>query len=153
MNKVYILCGVPASGKSTWCQNNIPKDALYVSRDEVRFSMVKPNEPYFSRESEVFDEFINRIRAGIAAGKDVYADATHLNWTSRAKTMHAVGRENCIFDALVFNASLDGCLLRNSGRSGRTFVPEHSIEEMFHRFTIPTKNEGFNEIWIKEVDK
>ena len=53
MSTVYLLCGVPASGKSTYCKNNVPKDAVYVSRDVIRFSMVKPNEPYFSKEELV----------------------------------------------------------------------------------------------------
>lgn len=153
MSIVYLLCGVPASGKSTYCKNNVPKDAVYVSRDVIRFSMVKPNEPYFSKEDAVFKEFIRQIQEAIAAGKDVYADATHLNGSSRAKTMNAIGRDKCDFQALVFKASLDGCILRNAGRSGRAFVPEHSIEEMFHRFTIPTSNEGISKVWIMEVDK
>ena len=152
MSTLYVLCGVPASTKTTWCKQNMPKDAIYVSRDEIRFSMLKPNDQYFSKEKEVFDEFIKRIKDGLNRGFDVYADATHLNRSSRAKLIQAVGRGKWDFQALVFIASLDGCLFRNSIRGGRAYVPEDSLIQMYHRFTIPTANEGFSKIWKMEVD-
>lgn len=114
--------------------------------------MLKPTDAYFSKEQEVFDEFIRRIKEGLDAGKTVYADATHLNRSSRSKLINAVGRGQYDFQALVLIASLDTCLLRNSQRSGRAYVPEDSIESMYNNFTIPNKNEGFSEVWIKEVD-
>ena len=123
-----------------------------MSRDEIRFSMLKPNDQYFSKEKEVFEEFIKRIKDGLNRGLDVYADATHLNRSSRAKLMQAVGRGNWDFQALVFIASLDGCLFRNSMRGGRAYVPEDSLTQMYHRFTVPTANEGFSKIWKMEVD-
>lgn len=152
MSTLYVLCGVPASTKTTWCKQNVPKDAIYVSMDEIRFSILKPNDQFFSKEKEVFDEFIKRIKDGLNRGFDVYADATHLNRSSRAKLMQAVGRGNWDFQALVFIASLDGCLFRNSMRGGRTYVPEDSLIQMYHKFTIPTANEGFSKIWTMEVD-
>lgn len=152
MSTLFVLCGIPASTKTTWCRKNVPKDAIYVSRDEIRFSMLKPNDQYFSKEKEVFDEFIKRIKDGLNRGFDVYADATHLNRNSRAKLMQAVGRGNWDFQALVFIASLDGCLNRNAGRGGRAYVPEDSLTQMYHKFTIPTANEGFSKIWKMEVD-
>lgn len=152
MATLYMLCGVPGAGKSYWCNNNLTANDIYVSRDVIRFSMLKPNEPYFSKEDAVFKEFIRQIKEGLAAGKNVYADATHLNRSSRSKTMFAVGRGNWDFQALVFIASLNGCLERNSRRSGRAYVPEESLEQMFHKFTVPTTNEGFSKIWKMEVD-
>lgn len=151
MATLFIMCGVPGVGKSTWAKENVPKDAVYVSRDEVRFSILQPNDTYFAKEKEVFNEFINRIKAGLAAGKNVYADATHLNSSSRNKLMNAVGRGNWDFQALVFTASLEDCLIRNSKRNGRAYVPEDSLVEMYHKFSIPTKREGFSEVWVREV--
>lgn len=153
MGRLYLMCGVPGSGKSYWCQNNIPESATYVSRDEVRFSLVKPNEPYFSKENEVFDEFINRIVEGLKYG-DVYADATHLNRNSRAKTIMAVkkkGGNPDSIEALVIKCSLDKCIEQNAKRSGRSYVPEDQIEQMFSKFTIPTQNEMINKVWVMEV--
>ena len=61
MSKLYIMMGIPGSGKSTWCRHNIKDTDAYVSRDKIRFGLVNPNEPYFSKENQVYQEFINTI--------------------------------------------------------------------------------------------
>ena len=53
MKKLYVMCGGPGSGKSTWIKKNLPTFKGYtkvVSRDEIRFSLVKEGEEYFSKE-------------------------------------------------------------------------------------------------------
>ena len=63
MATLYILCGPSGCGKSTWSHQYIAfEDALgndirYVSRDEIRFSIIKEEEDYFSHEKEVFKTF------------------------------------------------------------------------------------------------
>lgn len=34
--EIYIMCGIPGSGKSTWIKNNLPEDILVISRDLIR---------------------------------------------------------------------------------------------------------------------
>lgn len=153
MARLFMLCGCPGVGKSTWAKENVPKNAVYISRDEIRYRIVKPNEPYFSKETEVYSTFVAEIKTALYEGYDVYADATHLNRSSRSKLINAIGRDADIeYIALVFKAELETCLYRNSLRSGRARVPEDQVEKMWHSFTIPTKNEGFSEIYVKECD-
>ena len=59
--KVYLLSGPPASGKSTWIREHMTPHSEWISRDKVRFSIVKEDEEYFSHEDEVFDTFIAYI--------------------------------------------------------------------------------------------
>ena len=49
------MVGCPGSGKSTWAKKHLP-DTYYVSRDEVRFSLLQDGEDYFSHEKEVFNK-------------------------------------------------------------------------------------------------
>lgn len=57
MSTLYILCGPSGCGKSTW-RNEFIKDynnrIHYVSRDEIRFSLVKEGEDYFSKGKRSF---------------------------------------------------------------------------------------------------
>ena len=59
------MVGIPGSGKSTWakarCKNN--PHAAYISRDEIRFSLLKDEEEYFAKENGA--DFTEPITAGI----------------------------------------------------------------------------------------
>ena len=60
MKRVYVMCGIPGSGKSTLAKQlaaEVKCSVNIVSRDQIRFSMISENEPYFSKEKEVFKEF------------------------------------------------------------------------------------------------
>lgn len=59
--KVFIMCGPPGSGKSTWVRERLTSNDEWISRDNVRFSIVREDEDYFSHEDDVFDTFINYI--------------------------------------------------------------------------------------------
>lgn len=52
MATLYVICGIPGSGKSTWIKNHTSSEIL-VSRDAIRFDMVKEDEPYFSDRKSV----------------------------------------------------------------------------------------------------
>lgn len=157
MSKLYVMCGCPASGKSTFILNNIEPDNEYetrISRDEIRFSMVKEDEEYFSREKEVFREFVSLINLALDYGYTVYADATHLNKASRNKLLRNIHSEKldsvkCIF----MNTSLETALERNKNRIGtRGYVPEEQIKKMYSSIEIPKLEEGFDNIFfINEI--
>lgn len=153
MINLHILCGIPASGKSTWAKAQIAKStfsAIRISRDEIRFHLLKPNEDYFSKENEVFAQFIEEIKSAIKSGyHDIYVDATHINYSSRHKVLKAIGSVklysvNLIYD--VFCTSMQTALDRNSKRTGRALVPAEAIDSMFRAFVLPTWTEGDDEM-------
>lgn len=149
MPKLYMLSGVPqlGSGKSTWAKKISEKDgSIYVSRDEIRLTKIKDNEEYFSKEEEVFKEFINRIQSAINDGKDVIADATHTSKGSRAKFLKALYLKNVQVIAVVINTPSFICLERNAKRSGRARVPDKVMKSMIQFCSIPRIEEGFDKI-------
>lgn len=155
---LYIMVGIPGSGKSTCIKNNLEiliRDygvGKVVSRDAIRFSLVKEDEPYFSKEREVFDTFIKEIKEGLADEKInfVIADATHINQASRTKTLRALSGslKGVKVVAVAMITDLDTCLQRNMKRTGRELVPEDAIINMYHNLTRPEVEEGFDEIWL-----
>lgn len=148
MNKgrLFIMCGIPGSGKTYFCKNKVKGKHIYVSRDEIRFALLNEDDDYFSKEKEVWKYFVAKIEAGLEKGEDVYADATHLNPASRAKLMNCfvdVGEINAIY----FDIPIEVIKKQNAQRSGRAYVPEEQINSMAKNYQIPEYKEGFKHIW------
>lgn len=155
MPKLYIMCGPSGVGKTTWAHNfmNENFDMRYVSRDEVRYSMIKDDEEYFSHEKEVFKKFVAIITEALIDGFDVIADATHLNEFSRRKLTQAIDMRFTDYEIIYVVVSLgyDECAKRNASREGRARVPETALKNMYRDFRFPSRNEDERIIDIIEV--
>jgi len=155
---LYILCGPSGCGKSTWANqfmnDHNTDDIRYVSRDEIRFSLVGEDEDYFAHEKEVFRKFSGTIAQTLVDGFDVIADATHLNEFSRRKLTQAIDYYTKDYEVIYvsFNVDVDTCLARNTPREGRANVPETVIRNMCRDFRAPTKDEDERVIDIIEVE-
>lgn len=148
--KLMIMVGIPGSGKSTFARNYIENETsvptVWVSRDEIRYSLISDKDEYFAKEKEVFKIFVKKINTALALGKNVIADATHLNVPSRKKLLSNITIPNIQIEACVMDTSLQECLNNNEKRSGRARVPQETILRMFHQFEYPTFSEGFTSI-------
>ena len=137
------MSGISGSGKSTWVKQQIAeKGGFWASRDAVRFSMVREDEPYFERENEVFNAWIAQICEALNNPiiEDIYIDATHLNDRSREKTLSRLPKENINkITNVVFLVPIETCLERNAQRTGREVVPEDAIRNMQKSFKMPKK--------------
>lgn len=156
---LYILCGCAGCGKTTWANSFIASceiDIRYVSRDEIRFSILKNGEDYFAHENEVFNKFVGTISATLVDGFDVIADATHLNQKSRAKLIRAIdtrGYTNYNIIFVSFNIPLDVCLEHNAQRTGRALVPEENLKQMYRLYREPRATEDTRCTAIWEVSE
>ena len=154
---LYIMCGPSGCGKTTWAHNFInmypQKDIHYVSRDEIRFSILKDGEDYFSREKEVFKKFVATLQQTLIDGFDIIADATHLNEFSRRKLTQAIDMQFTDYTIVyvVFNTTVTTCIMQNARRHGRARVSETIIRNMCRDFRAPTKDEDERVIDIIEV--
>ena len=144
---LWVMCGAPGSGKTWFAKNKLMKDSNwdYISRDEVRFSIIKDDEEYFSHETAVFNAFIGKITFALLYGNDnIIADATHLNWGSRRKLLKALEKYKSLEEIdiilVVIEAKLEDILKRNKLRSGRARVPEEAIRRMYASMNDPEKD-------------
>ena len=159
--KVFLLSGVPGAGKSTWVRANMTVGSEWISRDNVRFAIIKDDEDYFAHEDEVFDTFINYINQTLENPNidQIFIDATHLSRRSRRKTISRIRMANVEeLNCICFTTHKAVCHARNNLREGRSKVPASAIENMFNAYSLPTKDEGFTHIYnvnengiIKEV--
>lgn len=148
MADLYLMCGVPGAGKSTFLKNHIKKEnSVIISRDAIRFSIVKPDEDYFSHEDEVLNIFWEQINKALAEGKDTFVDQTSL--TPRARKwllQHVEGYKHA--NLIWIDENLETCLERNELRRGtRAYVPKAVIRRMFSQFIEPSLDEGFDYIF------
>ena len=148
MADLYLMCGVPGAGKSTFLKNHIKENnTKVISRDKIRFSIVKPNEEYFSHEDEVLEIFWKQINEALAENKTVYVDQTSLTPRSRKWLLqHVTGYERACL--IWINEDLETCLERNEKRKGtRAYVPRSVIRRMYRQFIEPSLEEGFDYIF------
>ena len=128
--RLWIMVGPPGAGKTHFVRNVMldGEGVRYISRDEIRYSMVRANEAYFSKEKKVFQEFITQIKEALDTEdeyvSDVIADATHLNWSSRNKLLSALGILSGAYShvdiiPIVMTTSYEESLRRNNTRNGR----------------------------------
>ena len=134
---LWILVGLPGSGKSYWAKRFLNDNTVYISRDEIRFSVLEDGEDYFNKEGYVYSAFLRKIQEALTNGYNVIADATHLNWASRRKLIQHLVLVNVNVNCVVFKTSLEVCFQRNAGREGRAHVPEDVIYQMNRAKTHP----------------
>jgi len=155
MTTLYVMCGAPGSGKSTWAHEfQKGRDINYISRDQIRLSIITDEEHYFSHEDEVYDKFVDEIALGLQTS-DVIADATHLSHGARLKLYSALAARGMTYDKyqIIFvqmGTDVEECVRRDDLREGRQHVTRSVVRRMFYQNTHPTINEFPNvkEVWI-----
>lgn len=153
MKRLWLLVGAPGSGKSTYLTQQRAANSAIVSRDLIRYSLVKENEPYFSKEPLVYRKLLEEAWSALTNSKitDVFIDQTSLTKASRAKLINALKARHAYWDelnALVFILPLQRTLNQNALRTGRERVPERQVIEMYNSLEAPTKKEGFNNLFV-----
>lgn len=146
MADLMIMIGIPGAGKSTWCKENIKSPMQkYVSRDEIRFSLLKEGDEYFSKEDEVCRIFYDTITKYLKEGYHVVADATHLNAASRKKLIYNIEGYDKVF-GMYIDTPLRKCLENNEKRKGtKSYVPRSVIRRMASQLSFPGVDEDYFE--------
>ena len=140
---LIIMCGIPASGKSTVAKlfnSNI------VSTDSIRQELYG-DEGIQGNGKDVFSLAYSRIRNYLSLGENVVFDATNIRKRDR-KTVIDIGKEyNCDNIIICYcSTSLKIALKRNANRERK--VPAPVIERMFNNFEKPSYSEGVNYICV-----
>ena len=149
--RLYVLIGIPGSGKTTWVQNqDWARDCVYVSTDTwVELEAEQQGRTY----SEVFEEYmpkaVNIMSAQVIdardQGRDIIWDQTSTTVISRQRKFNMLPDYYAI--AVVIRCpAADELVRRLSSRPGKV-IPVDVLHSMIKNFEIPTEEEGFKEIW------
>lgn len=162
MKELVLMCGAPGSGKTTIAKKILCNNDIYISRDEIRYSMITDKDEYFSKEDEVFNEYVRQIDEALAKNYHwIIADATQLNFASRNKVLARLKNKPNKIIVIYMKVPLDEVLKRNNQRNGRAKVPEEVVKKMYASMQEPTKNEKIdllfysngNIIWSKNREE
>jgi predicted kinase len=151
MPTVYILVGVPASGKSTWiAQQDWARDCVVVNTDNFVEDYAKQ---VGSTYSEVFDDYMptavklmtDQVIDAREAGRDIIWDQTSTTLGSRRKKFAMLPNYHAV--AVVFPTPDKAEHARRlASRPGKQ-IPWNVLNGMISGFQMPTEDEGFDEIW------
>lgn len=146
---LYVLIGLPGSGKSTYAEILMEKhpDALYLSSDKIREELYG-DESIQGNPQEVFGNLHHKMRKALGNNIDVIYDATNLSRKNRKKAVKIAKSANqtTIVHYIIIDTSLDECFRRNENRERK--VPENVIVRMSEQFNFPQSDEGFSDIEI-----
>lgn len=152
MSEVFILVGVPGSGKSYYAENNLMKlypDAVYIASDYFIDKFARRTKQTYN---DVFDYFINkaiklmmrRISKARKKNKTIIWDQTSGSVYAREKKLNALHKYTAI--AIVFETPPEDILQeRLNARQGKS-IPDYVMKSMISNLTFPTFDEGFTEI-------
>jgi protein phosphatase len=132
---LVILCGVPASGKSTFAKEFCEKNGVvHVSTDGIR-AEIGSGEGDQTVSGAAFVIARKRIMQSLAAGKNALIDATNVNPKAR-KDWIKIGREaNAFITAVAFEVSKDEVYKRNEQRERKVFT--EIIDSFINRYERP----------------
>lgn len=149
---MYMLVGVPASGKSTWVRQNKDTNTLVASSDDF---IEKQAEKAGTTYSDVFDTFIKAAntyatetaRKAFSDNMDLIWDQTNLTRNGRKQKLKMIPKEYKKVAVFFPTPHEDVLKKRLAGRPGKN-IPDYVITSMSKTIEKPSKDEGFDEIII-----
>lgn len=151
MKKLYILIGIPGSGKSTWLKHQ-PwlKDAIIISSDnhidQYAESIGKTYNTVYKEYIKTAEKLVKHdINIAMTSDSDVVFDQTNLTSKGRIKKLNMFKNHYKI--AVVFKKLDDEELFNRLKSRPNKHISKHTIEKMKTMYEIPSMDEGFDEIW------
>ena len=144
MPEFIMLCGLPASGKSTYAKELAEiYNANIHSSDDIRKELSGDINNQSINEA-AFKTLHNRIKEDLKNGESCIYDATNISYKRRMAFLNELNKIPCKKLCYLIATPYEECIKNNSNRERK--VPEEVIERMYRNFDIPWYYEGWDEI-------
>ena len=135
--EMIIFIGIPASGKSTFYEQNFA-----ATHDRISLDILKTR----FREDKMLVEAVD-------AGKSCVIDNTNVSVADRKKYLDIAKEHGYKIIGYYFRSAIDECRIRNDQRQSKKQVPEIALRNKAAHLEQPSKQEGFDELYyVKIVD-
>lgn len=150
--KLYVMCGLSGSGKSTIAKQivNDNPDTVVISTDMIREQLTGEVGDQ-SQNDEVFELFHTLIRKRLENKYNVIADATNITMKSRRAILNKVNGLDIEKICYIMTKPFEWCQQDNKNRPHP--VPDEVLEKQIRRFEIPFIEEGWSKIIIHDEFK
>lgn len=148
--KLFIMIGLPGSGKSTMAQELSEEyDALVFSSDAYRKRLLG-DEFNQSNKELVFTTLYKELREALSKGYNCIFDATNTSRKSRINVFNQTsGLKDIEYIAYVMRTSYEECVFRDAHRHRP--VGKDTIIKFLHSFQFPQTFEGFSKIMVSPL--
>lgn len=150
--RLVIMIGIPASGKSTYCEQQRKNGWVVNSSDAIREELYG-TEDIQSHNDVIFNTMLRRTFAALGTNTNCIYDATNLTSKRRINLIKQIRQKfpDVSIEAMVMATPYEECLKRNAARS--RIVPKKVIASMFKRFEMPCYEEGFDRIYVSGINR
>lgn len=150
MNKLYILCGLPFSGKSTLAQKLVKrKNFTRIDIDEILFEMfgndVNGEAIGKTGWDKVYHEMYKRIDETLKQGRTVVHDAGNFTRSERELAKQIADKQQITSLTIFVDTPRKKCqerLMKNRQTKERFDVTDASFDEAVRELEIPDKDEN-----------
>lgn len=149
-NRLYILSGLPGSGKSYWLKNNQIEQSKIISTDFYR-ELLETSINYFdefgkpkirrleNNNNILFEQIIPTIlETKLRNGETIFLDATNLDEKTRNKYANLANQYNIKTEIIIFDIPIEMCIKNDNDRL--TSVSVSVIERMNTKFVRTSKH-------------
>ena len=141
-SKVYMLSGLPGSGKDTYIKNNLSHLPI-ISLDDIRKELkIKPD----GEQGLVVQTAKERAKEFLRIGKDFVWNATNVKKTMRDSLISMFNIYNASIQIIYIHNDLK--TIYNQNRNRETAIPENVITKLYRGLDIPKKYEAHEVVHI-----
>ena len=155
---LILLCGLPASGKSTlvrtlcriWKRLDVPMDVSVISVDALQRETTFSASDWHAARDRAFtlvQDALKREREGQLL---LVVDDTMFYRSMRRRFFLLATELSCAFHLLYVQCPLDSCLTRNAGRM--VPLPDETIQCAHARFELPDGSQHYWESNLHTID-
>ena len=135
MSNLYIMIGIQGSGKSEFCRQHLPE----IHRINLDTLKTRNNEK--RAIAECFEKKWNFV-----------VDNTNPTREDRERYIGPAKSQGYRVIGFFMQSRLQECIARNNRREGKERIPAKAIAMTSNRLELPSRAEGFDELYYVEND-